>query len=117
MMVGAILSAMSVAAGAFGAHALKEVLTPERLATFKTAVEYMQWHAMGLIVVGWLYHRANIKSFQTAATLMAIGILLFSGSLFVLVLTNTPFFGAITPFGGVFFMAAWGVVAWGAREL
>lgn len=117
MMVGAVLSAVSVGAGAFGAHALKEVLTPERLETFKTAVNYLQWHAIGLLAIGWLLHKAHIKTFQTAATLMFAGIVLFCGSLFALVLTDTPLLGAITPFGGVLFIASWCTFAWGIRKL
>ncbi|MDA1027648.1 MAG: DUF423 domain-containing protein [Bacteroidetes bacterium] len=113
---GAILSGLAVVLGAFGAHALKEVLTPERLETYKTAVSYLEWHALALLGVGILLAHTGERLFRLAAITLLLGMLFFSGSLFVLVGTDIGWLGAITPFGGVLFIASWMLVALGLHR-
>lgn len=113
---GAILSGLAVALGAFGAHALKEGLTPERLETYKTAVSYLEWHALALLGVGFLLAYTRERMFRLAAITLLLGLLFFSGSLFVLVATDIAWLGAITPIGGVLFIASWMLVAVGLHR-
>ncbi len=105
--LGALWAALGVALGAFGAHTLSEWVTPERLATFETGVRYQLYHALGLVALGALPERA-----QRAAPLLFAGSLVFSGSLYALVLLDLPFMGAIAPLGGVLQIAGWGYLAW-----
>ncbi|SMO63801.1 DUF423 domain-containing protein [Gracilimonas mengyeensis] len=108
--IATLLLAIAVAAGAFGAHALKNTLTPERLDTWETAVQYHAWHALGLILVALIgaYFQVNI---MWPASLLLAGILIFSGSLYTLCLSGIGWLGAITPIGGVAFIAGWIVLA------
>ncbi len=104
-----------MAAGAFGAHGLSDVVTSQRLAVYETAVRYHIYHALALIVAGGLALSANGGQFVVVGYLFLAGIALFSGSLYLLVLTDTPWLGAVTPFGGVAFIAGWvmlAIVAW-----
>jgi uncharacterized membrane protein YgdD (TMEM256/DUF423 family) len=104
----AALSAMiSVAAGAFGAHAMRGRLSPESLAVFETAARYQMYHAVGLFAAAWAAARWP--------GLFVGGTLLFSGSLYGLALTGTRWLGAITPLGGVAFLAGWLCLAWSVR--
>ncbi len=105
----AALSAMTgVAMGAFGAHGLKAALTAEMMAVYKTAVMYQMWHALGLGVIACLESRdADSPWLIWAGRLMFAGIILFSGSLYGLVLLDTPKLGMITPLGGVTWLIAW----------
>lgn len=114
IIAGAIAGAIGVAAGAFGAHALTARVTPERLQTFETGVRYQMYHALALLVVGWLSLHSPAWQFNAAGIAFMSGIIIFSGSLFLLVLTDTPWLGAITPIGGVAFIAGWVLFAWGA---
>lgn len=104
--IAAFLLAIAVAAGAFGAHALKNVLSPERLQIWQTAVQYHAWHALGLMLIGLVsaYFQIDLK---LPAALLLAGIFIFSGSLYTLCLTNIGWLGAITPFGGVAFVLGW----------
>src|SRR5690625_7003199 len=95
LLLGAVFAAIAVAAGAFGAHALAERVTPERLQTFETAVRYQMYHALALLACG-LLGEAWRRSLDVAAWLFTAGILIFSGSLYLLVLTDTAWLGAIT---------------------
>ncbi len=104
--IAAFLLAVAVAAGAFGAHALKNILTPERLETWQTAVQYHAWHALGLMLIAGVGAYFNISVGGPASLLLA-GILIFSGSLYTLCLTGIGWMGAITPIGGVAFIAGW----------
>ena len=113
-VVGAVFGALGVAAGAFGAHALKARLAPEMLAVFETGVRYQLVHALGLLAVGWAGTRWASAFIRAAGWMFAVGILLFSGSLYVLCLTGARALGAITPIGGVAFVAGWLLLAWGA---
>ncbi len=104
---------VAVAAGAFGAHALRGRLAPEMAAAWQTAVQYQAWHALGLAGVGLLrLHWPARRGLAAAGWLFAAGIVLFSGSLYALALTGIRGLGAVTPVGGVAFLAGWAVLAW-----
>jgi uncharacterized membrane protein YgdD (TMEM256/DUF423 family) len=103
--VGAALALLAVAFGAFGAHALRDVVTPERLQTFETGVRYQMYHATALLVMSAL----PLKNYR-AAWLLLIGTIIFSGSLYLLVLTNISILGAVTPLGGVLQIIGWALL-------
>jgi len=110
--LGAALGVCGVALGAFGAHALKARLAPEALALWNTATQYLFWHALGVLAVGLacgLLPESAWLRFSGAA--LAAGILLFSGSLYLLALGAPKGIGAITPFGGLAFIAGWFALA------
>ena len=108
LLIAALALAAAVVLGAFGAHALKGRLAAEMLATYHTAVEYHFWHALGLLGVGSLMSRSpDDSALKWVAWLLIAGLLLFSGSLYLLALTGASWLGAVTPFGGVAFIAAW----------
>ncbi|MEP6589885.1 MAG: DUF423 domain-containing protein [Gemmatimonadota bacterium] len=115
-MLGTLSAALAVTLGAFGAHALRARLEPRDLETFETAVRYQMYHAFALIVAGWLMARGATGA-STAAWAFAVGTLLFSGSLYLLVATNQRMLGAITPLGGVAFIAGWLLLAAAAWRL
>jgi uncharacterized membrane protein YgdD (TMEM256/DUF423 family) len=103
---------LAVAFGAFGAHVLEARVEPARLDTFATGVQYHMYHALGLLIIGLLAERMGAsRRMQWAGRLLLIGIILFSGSLYLLVLTGVTVLGAITPLGGVSFLAGWLLVA------
>jgi uncharacterized membrane protein YgdD (TMEM256/DUF423 family) len=110
--IGSILAALGVAFGAFGAHSLKAMVSAERLAVFETGVRYQMYSALGLLALAWAVNRWPERRLVPAALLVAAGTVIFSGSLYLLVLTDTEWLGAITPFGGVALIAGWGLVAW-----
>ncbi len=112
--LGALFAATSVAAGAFGAHALKSILDPPMLAVYETAARYQMYHALGLFVVAWLARETDHPLATKAGWLFCIGILLFSGSLYLVALAGIKWLGALTPLGGVSFIAGWMCVAWTA---
>ncbi len=112
-VVGSLLAGIGVAAGAFGAHGLKSRLSPDLLAVFETGVRYQMYHALGLLAVAVAMDRWPSGSFQTAGWLLLAGIVLFSGSLYALCLTGVRALGAITPIGGLCFLAGWALLAWG----
>lgn len=114
LATGALLAALAVAAGAFGAHGLEGRVTPDRLQTFRTAVSYQMYHALGLLVVSWAVAQGWGPAVHGAGYCFVAGILIFSGSLYLLVLTDTSWLGAITPIGGVAFIVGWLLLAWGA---
>ena len=114
MILGAVLGALGVAAGAFGAHGLKVRVSPEMLAVFETGVRYHLIHALALLAVAWASTHWTSAAIRVAGWLFVAGILVFSGSLYVLTLTGIRALGAITPFGGVAFIAGWLLLAWGA---
>ena len=112
LALGSIASLAAVLIGAFGAHALKEKIVPEFLPAYKTGVEYHFYHALGLILVGLAaFHLPESSYLKGAGWAMLAGIVLFSGSLYLLALTGLRWFGAITPLGGVAFIVAWGLFA------
>lgn len=104
---GAFNAFIAVAAGAFAAHGLRDMLSTEYLNTFKTAADYQLMHGIGLIVIGLINKQDTNRCNIAAAVFMFAGILLFSGSLYLLVLTQSPWLGIITPIGGVCFLIAW----------
>ena len=115
LTLAALLLFAAVALGAFGAHALKARLAPDLQAIWQTAVQYHAWHSLGLLAVG-LYsmHRPDASGIGLAGWLFVAGIVLFSGSLYALALSGVRGLGAITPIGGVAFLAGWLAFAWSA---
>ena len=108
LFLSAVCAFTGVGMGAFGAHGLKAMLGPEMLAVYKTAVDYQMWHALGLGLIALLKHQAVAsKLLLWAGWLMFAGIILFSGSLYVLAIANIRWLGMITPFGGLAFLIAW----------
>ncbi len=103
--LGALLAFLGVALGAFGAHALSEVLTPERLETYQTAVRYQMFHALGLLALGALPLKA-----QRAAPWLFVGSVVFSGSLYALVFSGVSVLGAVAPVGGVLQLIGWAIL-------
>ena len=108
---GAILAACAVALGAFGAHALADVVTADRLATFETGVRYLMYHSLGLLLIG-LARTEN----PWPARIMLAGSLIFSGSLFLLVFTGASWLGAVAPVGGVLQISGWLLLAFTAGQ-
>ncbi len=106
ILIAAFLLALAVAAGAFGAHALKNILTAERLETWQTAVQYHAWHALGLMLIALIGAQFEM-SITWPASLILAGIVVFSGSLYALCLSGLGWLGAITPIGGLAFIIGW----------
>ena len=108
LLAGSVFGLLTVVIGAFGAHALEEILLQNgRVDTFETAVKYQGIHALALVLLGILSEKLNNSLIRYAAILMVIGILIFSGSLYILSITNIGFLGAITPIGGIALIAGW----------
>jgi len=110
--IAALNMFIAVAAGAFGAHGLKAILTPEMLAIWQTAVHYQMIHALALLATGILMQHWTEAMLKTSALAFLSGILVFSGSLYALALTGIKILGAITPVGGVAFLIGWAMLAW-----
>ncbi|MCK2158250.1 DUF423 domain-containing protein [Exiguobacterium sp. 17-1] len=116
IMIGALSMMLAVALGAFGAHALKDMLSERMLANWQTGVLYQMVHSLGILALGGILLKVSISQFSLAGWLMLAGIVFFSGSLYVMALTGVTKLGAITPIGGVLFIAAWIFVAIGAYK-
>jgi uncharacterized membrane protein YgdD (TMEM256/DUF423 family) len=116
LLIGALYGALAVALGAFGAHALRSRLTPELQAVWKTAVEYHFYHALALLLVGIWARSLRTAGLDGAAWCFALGVLLFSGSLYVLALSGVRWLGAVTPLGGLLFLIGWALLAWTAAR-
>jgi len=115
LTLAALLLFAAVGLGAFGAHALKARLAPDMQAIWQTAVHYHAWHALGLLALGlFTMQRPDAPGASLAAWLFVAGIALFSGSLYALALSGVRGLGAVTPFGGVAFLAGWLAFAWAA---
>lgn len=112
--LGALSALISVAAGAFGAHALRERLAPDMRAVFETAARYQMYHALGLLAVAWAAGRWPGSTAALAGWLFVAGTVLFCGSLDLLALGGQRWLGAITPLGGLAFIAGWAALAWAA---
>jgi uncharacterized membrane protein YgdD (TMEM256/DUF423 family) len=112
-LVGALSGAVAVAAGAFGAHALHARLAPELLTVFETAVRYQMFHVVGLFAAAWAAGHWPGAAVRAGGACFLLGTLVFCGSLYALALTGTRGLGAITPFGGLLFIAGWLLLAWG----
>ena len=117
LMLAGINGFMAVALGAFAAHGLRDRLSPELLNTFQTAVQYHMYHALALFGIGLLavnYPSSTLLKYS--GYLFLIGIVLFSGSLYVLSISGVRWLGAITPLGGISFLAAWACLFWFAAS-
>lgn len=112
IVAAAINMFIAVAAGAFGAHGLKNSLSSDMLAVWHTAVTYQMAHALGLFVIALLMPRFNPTLLARAGIAMLAGIVVFSGSLYALAISGMRMLGAITPIGGAAFLLAWAMVAW-----
>ena len=113
-VLGALLGASGVALGAFGAHGLRHRVTPEALAIFETATRYQLIHALALLASAWAVARWGNGPLRAAGWLLAGGTLIFSGSLYALVLTGQRWLGAVTPLGGLGMIAGWLLLVAGA---
>lgn len=112
LTLGSLAMALAVSLGAFGAHALKNKLSEEMLTIFETGVRYHFYHAIGLLVVGLVAHYLPDSALlKWSGWLMVAGILIFSGSLYVLAASGIRWLGAITPIGGICFIASWILIA------
>jgi uncharacterized membrane protein YgdD (TMEM256/DUF423 family) len=113
LFAAALLGFLSVALGAFGAHALKDTLTANgRVDTFELAVKYQFYHTLALLAFGLLMSKMPGAALANASLLLIIGVLLFSGSLYLLSLTSLRFVVFITPLGGLFMLAGWAMAAY-----
>jgi uncharacterized membrane protein YgdD (TMEM256/DUF423 family) len=108
-IIGSILAGLAVATGAFGAHGLQKMVTPERLETWDKAVRYQMYHALALLILAWalMHWPEQAKLLATGGWLFLAGSVLFSGSLYILVVSGITWLGAITPLGGVAYIAGW----------
>jgi len=109
---GCVFGFLGVALGAFGAHGLKTYLDAGQLITFETAVRYQMYHAFALLAVALAYAKWPLKGLLVSAWMFIAGVVLFSGSLYVLSLTGLRGFGIVTPFGGLALLAGWLCMAW-----
>jgi len=112
LLLGVLFSLLSVVLGAFGAHALKGLISTNMMAVFDTAVQYQMFHALALIFLGLFLHlisgtNLQIKWFKLAGNLFLIGLVLFCGSLYALAISGVKILGAITPLGGLAFILGW----------
>ncbi len=118
LLLGVLFSLLSVVLGAFGAHALKGLISTDMMAAFDTAVQYQMFHALALIFLGLLLHlisgtHLQIKWFKLAGNLFLIGLVLFCGSLYALAISGVKMLGVITPLGGLAFILGWLVLFFG----
>jgi uncharacterized membrane protein YgdD (TMEM256/DUF423 family) len=112
--IGAINALLCILLGAFGAHGLKQMLSPDMLTVFQTGVQFHFYHAIGLMIIGIvLLHFTKSRLITISGWLMLTGIVLFCGSLYVLSITGMRQLGMLAPFGGTAFMIAWGMLAYG----
>jgi uncharacterized membrane protein YgdD (TMEM256/DUF423 family) len=117
LYIGAAVSGfLGVALGAFAARGLKARLAPELLAVFETGVRYQMYHAFALFAAAWGFTRWQLRVFGLAGGLFVAGIVIFSGSLYLLAFTGERWLGAVTPLGGLAFLAGWLCLAWGAAH-
>ena len=109
---GAIAAFIAVALGAFGAHSLKTKLSPDMLNIFEVGVRYHMYHAIGLLAVAWAMARWPEANLNAAGWAFIIGIVIFSGSLYVLSIYDIRWLGAVTPIGGLAFLIGWAILVW-----
>lgn len=114
LAIGALFGFLGVVLGAFGAHALRARLSPEMLSVWKTANEYHFYHAIALVIVGLLARAVRMPGLDFVAICFIGGVLVFSGSLYAMALTDVRWLGAITPIGGLMFVLGWAWLAWSA---
>ncbi len=111
-ITASISMALAVILGAFGAHSLKEKISPEMLAIFDTAVRYQIYHTLGIFIVAFFIHLFPSANISLSGWFFIFGIFLFSGSLYILAFTGIKWLGAVTPFGGLSFILGWLYFAW-----
>jgi len=116
ILLGAINGFLAVAFGAFAAHALKHLISAGLLEAFQTGVEYQGLHALALLAVGLLGREGHSRALNLAGWGFATGIVLFSGSLYLLAMTDIRWMGAVTPLGGIAFLVGWAALAWHAAR-
>ena len=112
LIIGAIFVGLAILFGSFGAHGLKAKVSAADLVTFEKGIRYQMYHALGLLILGGIGFHISHDLIQIPAYLFIAGIIIFSGSLYFLVLTNTRWLGAITPIGGVCFIVGWFLLAY-----
>lgn len=110
LMTASVFLALAVAIGAFGAHGLKTYLSTEMIQIYKTGVEYHFYHSLGLLFIGVIAISFPSELLKWSAISLVAGIILFSGSLYVLAISGVKWIGAITPFGGISFIAGWALL-------
>ena len=113
---GALAAFIAVALGAFGAHSLKDRLSPEMLNIFDVGVRYHMYHALGLLAVAWAIARWPEASLNAAGWAFIVGIVIFSGSLYILSIFDIRWLGAITPLGGLAFLIGWAILVWSVAK-
>lgn len=114
-LLGAVVSGLAVAMGAFGAHALRPILGPEYIDTYETAARYQMYHGLALLGVSWAANRwPDSPLVRWAGWAFLAGVIIFSGSLYLMSVTKLRFLGAITPIGGVAMISGWAMLAWNA---
>lgn len=116
IQLGSVFMALSVALGAFGAHMLKPLFGAYEMAIYNTGVEYQFYHALGLLLIAFVSHVSENTKVNLAGNIMALSILIFSGSLYILAATGIKWLGAITPIGGTGFIVAWIILAFSVRK-
>lgn len=107
LLLGSVTGFLTVAGGAFGAHALRDHLSPERMAVFETGARYAMLHACALLVTGLLARERKARALDVAGAAFAAGVVLFTGSLWALAISGVKALGAITPLGGLCFLTGW----------
>ena len=112
LLLGSVAGALAVAVGAFGAHALRDRVGEDMLNTFEIGARYHMYHALALLAVAWVASRWPGPAVSMAGWLFVAGIVLFSGSLYLLALTGQRWLGAVTPLGGLCFLGGWLLLAW-----
>lgn len=115
IIAGAVFAGLAVLLGAFGAHALKDVLG-RYASTWETGVQYQMFHAVGILIIGLLMEKQTSRLYNWAAILFSVGIVFFSGSLYVLSISKETVLGAITPIGGVCFVVGWFLLILGVSK-
>jgi uncharacterized membrane protein YgdD (TMEM256/DUF423 family) len=115
-IIAAAFGMLGIAFGAFGSHALKSAISAEMLSVFETSIRYQMYHCFALFVVAWSLQLKRSRKFQYAGWSFVAGIVLFSGSLYILALTGIRVFGIITPFGGLSLLMGWLMLALGYWE-
>lgn len=112
-VLGALFGLLAVGLGAFGAHGLEGVFAPEEMVTYETAVRYQMYHALALLLLSAASGNLPPSAVRGAGWAFTLGVLIFSGSLYVLLFLDLPWLGAVTPVGGVSFMVGWVILGWG----
>ncbi len=115
-VIGALWAMTAVVFGAFGAHALRNRLDPTMLETVETGVRYQMYHALGLFAVAWATTQYTSAALRASGWLMFTGSVIFSGSLYVLAISGTRWWGVVTPIGGIAMILGWALLAWGVMR-